>query len=37
MLRVPPGIRTVTRPWSQSPFLTAAHATALDDEPEARV
>ncbi len=37
MLSVPPGIRTVTRPWSHMPFLTAAQATALDEEPEASV
>jgi len=30
-------MRTVTRPWSQRPFFTAAQATALDEEPEASV
>src|SRR2546425_1107553 len=33
----PPGIRTVTRPWSQKPLRTAAEAAPQDDEPEARV
>jgi hypothetical protein len=33
----PPGMSTVTGPWSQSPFFTAAHAAPQEEEPEASV
>src|SRR5262249_60784381 len=35
--RSPPGIRTVTLPWSQSPLRTAADAAPHEEGPEASV